>query len=113
MEPAACAEPAFGVGVGSTCVNQTMGMECWAYCTRGYDGAIALLDVRVRTKERPSHIVAKRMQQPTRCSSSSLQIPLCARRDTWPWRQVRVFWPRAIGLVFPPVFHCEESDMPA
>ena len=90
MEPAACAEPTFGVGVGSTCVNRTVGMDCWAYCTRGYDGAVALPDVRLHSQERPSNIVAKRMRQPMQCKSSRLQIRLRARRDAWPWRQVWV-----------------------
>ncbi|CAE7708602.1 SELP, partial [Symbiodinium pilosum] len=31
-QAAVCPTPSFGVGVGSTCANKSVGAECWAYC---------------------------------------------------------------------------------
>ena len=39
IQAAVCPTPSFGLGVGSTCENKTIGAECWAYCLAGYAGS--------------------------------------------------------------------------
>eukprot|EP00439_Symbiodinium_sp_Y106_P067237 s3585_g11.t1 len=39
IQAAVCPTPSFGLGVGSTCENKTIGAECWAYRLAGYAGS--------------------------------------------------------------------------